>query len=104
MPGAQGYRVEVLGVAAESVEMFREKHSRVVGDLLALQIKSNLRIETGPALAAAWQHLLDLWLKERSPQPDIARHRLEESLLCLAQQGAGQAIFFGTMHGPSACA
>ncbi|MDQ8020865.1 MAG: helix-turn-helix transcriptional regulator [Moraxellaceae bacterium] len=93
VPSQQGYLAEVLNIAPDAVEAFRGRHGLQVNALLDARGDSAAPIQPGPALASAWQHLLELWQHEQAPQPDIARHRLEEVLLCLVLQGAGHVLF-----------
>jgi AraC-like DNA-binding protein len=91
-PDALGYQAQVLNIVPEAVERFREKHGPVVKKLLSTKDNADLRLMPGAPLVAAWEHLLELWQPE-APSAEIARHRLEEVLLCLALQGDGHGIF-----------
>lgn len=93
VPSQQGYLAEVLNIAPEAVEAFRGRYGPQVRALLDMRTGTSAPVVPAPALASAWQHLLELWQHDQPPQPDIARHRLEEVLLSLVLQGAGHVLF-----------
>ncbi|MFT3733734.1 MAG: helix-turn-helix transcriptional regulator [Rhodocyclaceae bacterium] len=97
IPAENGYLAEVLGIAPDSIEAFRGRHGSLVAEALRQPVSPTLSVTADTNMEAAWQHLRELWQAGVTPQPEIARHRLEEVLLCLALRGAGQALFL-TRH------